>query len=838
LKKNLFGCTLVIMFSLFLFPETALEKIERQLLEVQGKERINLLLELTKGYVKTQPQKALKSGNEALTLLENFPDPKVRIAVLNNISDVYRFRRDYKKARELTQISLSIAESIDDKPGMAYALNSLGEGSYYLEEFRSALEYQSKSVKLYEQLNDKINLSQTYNAIAVTYWKLSNYATAMKYLLKSLKIYEELNNPQAIAGINLNIGIMYWNMQDWDKSLVYYRKSLKIFEKLDYKRGTALTLNNIGLAFQNKGLYPKALENFYRALKISQELEDKQLISKVNLNIGAAYKTMKNNQQALEFLNRSLEMKKELNEKQGIAKALILIASVNLRLNKYNEAVQQVRQALDLAKQVDVKEEIKEAYQVLSQSYEALGDLRSALDYYKKFKALNDEIFDENSAKEIAGLETNFQIEKDKKEIELLKKDRENQRTMLISLVLFALLILTLAFVIYTRYRLKDRAARELKKEINERIQTEEKLRESEEKFRALAEKSFVGIWIIQDQAIKYANPRSLEIFGYTREEMINKSPLELVIEEDRPKMAKQLAEGISGRNNTMFYQFKGITKEGEIIHLESYGALTHYQGQPAVLESVINITRRKKAEAELLMSRKLESVGILAGGIAHDFNNLLAIIVGNNSLLQLRLGNKDPHILELLENIERASDQGANLAQKFITFSSGGWIIRKKTTLAKILKEAANFSPEISEIPYDVIIPPDLEPIYGDERQLRQVFTNLLFNAYEADPDKNKKITVTARNINIEKENPFSLIEGEYVKISVIDRGLGIPAESLEKVFDPYFSTKDTVTQKGLGLGLAICYFIVKKHEGHIAITSEVQKGTTVDIYLPVFST
>lgn len=837
MKKNLIGCILFLVFSLFLFSEIALEKIERQLLEVQGKARINLLLELTKGYIKTQPQKALKFGNEALSLLGNFPDKKVQIEVLNNMSTIYHSLQDYKKAIELTQSTFSIAESIDDKPGMADALNSLGNAYYYnLQEFNNALEYYSKSAAIYKQLKDQKNLPLAYNSIARSYWKLSDYVTAMKYLFKSLKIYEELNHPQGISGINLNIGLMYWNMKDWDKSLGYYRKSLKIFEELKDKNNIAITLSNIGLVYQHKGMYQKALENFHRVLKISEELKDKPLEARAIHNMGVTYNTMKKNQLALEFLNRSLKMKTELNERHGIAKALILIASVNLRLGKYNQAVHQAEQGLDLAKQIDVKEEIKEAYQVLALSYEALGNLGRALDYYKKFKTVNDQIFDENSAMEIAGLETNFQIEKDKKEIELLKIDRENQKTMLISLVFFALSILALTFVIFTRYRLKARITWKLKKEIDERKQTEEKLRESEEKFRALAEKSFVGIWIIQDQAIKYANPRSLEIFGYTHEEMIGKNPLELVIEEDRTKMAQQLADGMSGSNNTMFYQFKGITKEEEILHLESYGALTHYQGQPAVLESVIDITRRKNAESELLKSRKLESVGILAGGIAHDFNNLLSVIVGNTTLLKLSLGNQGPSILELLENIEIASDQGANLAQKFITFSSGGWITQKKVTLANILKEAARLSPEINEIPYDVIIPPDLEPIRGDERQLRQVFTNLLLNAQEAISDRNKKITIKARNITIQKENHFSLKDGEYVKISVIDGGRGIPPESLEKVFDPYFSTKDTMSQRGLGLGLAICYSIVKKHEGHISITSEVKKGTTVDLYLPVY--
>jgi PAS domain S-box-containing protein len=824
------------VFSLFLFSETTLEKIERQLLEVRGKERINLLLELTNGYRRTQPQKALKFGNEALTLLENFPDNKAQIEVLNNMSSIYHSLRDYKKAMELTQSSFSISESIDDKPGMADALNSLGVANFKSQEFNNALEYYLKSAALYEQLKDQDNLALAYNSIARSYWKLGDYVTAMKYFFKSLKIYEELNHPQGISGMNLNIGLMYWNMKDLDKSLGYYRKSLKIFEELKDKINILLTLSNIGLVYQQKGMYQKALENFHRALKISKELKNKRLEAKIIHNMGVTYNTMKENQLALEFLNRSLKMKTELNQRDGIAKALILLAQVNLRLGKFNQAVHQGGQGLDLAKQINVKEDIKEAYQVLSQSYEALGDLGRALDYHKKFKSLSDEIFDENSAMEIAGLETSFQMEKDQKEIELLKKERETQRTMLISLVFFALSILALTFVIFTRYRLKARVTRELKKEIHERKQAEEKLRESEEKFRALAEKSFVGIWIIQDHAIKYANPRSLEIFGFTLEEMIGKNPLELVIEEDRPKMTQQLAEGMSGSNNTMFYQFKGITKEGEILHLESYGALTHYQGQPAVLESVIDITRRQKAESELLKSRKLESVGILAGGIAHDFNNLLSVIIGNTSLLKLSVGKGDPSILELLENIEIASDQGANLAQKFITFSSGGWIPRKKVTLANILKEAALLSPEINEIPYEIIIPPDLEPIYGDERQLRQVVTNLLLNAHDATSDKNKKITIKAKNITIEEENPFSLKDGEYVKISVIDNGRGIPPESLEMVFDPYFSTKNTVSQKGLGLGLAICYSIVKKHEGHIAITSEEQKGTTVDFYLPVY--
>jgi signal transduction histidine kinase len=155
---------------------------------------------------------------------------------------------------------------------------------------------------------------------------------------------------------------------------------------------------------------------------------------------------------------------------------------------------------------------------------------------------------------------------------------------------------------------------------------------------------------------------------------------------------------------------------------------------------------------------------------------------------------------------------------------------------MASLLKNAIDLSPEIRHIPCHISLPPDLDPIYGDERQLRQVIINLLLNAYEASADENEKITITAENTGLDETNPFSLAKGNYVKISVIDCGKGISPELLEKIFDPYFSTKETVTQKGLGMGLAICYSIIKKHEGHIAVTSQVEEGTTVDVYLPVY--
>jgi PAS domain S-box-containing protein len=822
----------LLLPALWLFPQADPETIEAQLANIEGKERIKLLAELTQTYHRKNPQKAIEYSNQALELLKTFPDEKTHAAVLNSISNVYMYKGDQEAAKKYALDSLAIAEKNGDKPGEADALYSLGKVSEVNGELDEALKCLSKSLQIYKDLKDSKKEAYTLNTIGNIHQSKSDYPRALESYQQAIKIYETLNDQWGISLINGNIGFIYWELKDTDKSLEHYFKSLEIFKKLKKENEIASTLDNIGVVYSYLGNYKDALANFDQALAISEKLVPRYLTSVILNHKGEVHKELHNDQKALECFNQSLEIKEELNEKAGIAEVSVNIASIDQRLGRYQEAIQKATKGLDFARENNLKSIISAAYQVLSETYEAMGNPQESLDYYKKFKEINDTIFTENTTRTIARLE----LERKENEIVLLRKDQEKQKMLFKFLIIFALLIGLLAFVVYTRYRLNARVSRELAREIEERKLYEQKLGESEGKFRVLAEKSLVGIWIIQDQIIKYANPRASIIFGCTLEEMINKNPLELVVEEDRPLVTQHLAERMNGCCDTRSLEFRGITKEGDIINLESYGAQTLYEGKPAVLESVIDITRRKKAELELLKSRKMESVGILAGGIAHDFNNLLAVIMGNTSLMKLAFGENNAKLSNYLANVDRASAQAAELAQKFITFSEGGWLMRKKVKLANILRDTAQLSPEIKNIPYDISIPPELDYIYGDERQLRQVFINLLLNAWESTADDNRKIMVTAKNIFLDNDNPFSLKEGKYVKVSVIDNGKGIPPELVEKIFDPYFSTKNTVSQKGLGLGLALCYSIISKHEGHISIGSRVKKGTTVDIYLPVF--
>ncbi len=251
----------------------------------------------------------------------------------------------------------------------------------------------------------------------------------------------------------------------------------------------------------------------------------------------------------------------------------------------------------------------------------------------------------------------------------------------------------------------------------------------------------------------------------------------------------------------------------------------------------VRDITGLKKMEDERLKSMKLESVGILAGGIAHDFSNLLSVIMGNISLAEDDL-KPEVGVSEYLKEAEKASLRAQELTKQLITFSQGGLPIKKIGPIGDLLKESTKFVLSDSNVKYDFLIPHDLWLIDFDLDQMKHVVRNLIVNAVESMPDGGS-IKIKAENFSISSDTVVKglvLSEGEYVKISIKDQGVGIPAEHLSLIFDPYFSTKEMGTEKGMGLGLATAYSIINKHNGYIIVESEEDVGTTFTIYLPVY--
>ncbi len=273
---------------------------------------------------------------------------------------------------------------------------------------------------------------------------------------------------------------------------------------------------------------------------------------------------------------------------------------------------------------------------------------------------------------------------------------------------------------------------------------------------------------------------------------------------------------------------------------LEIDGKRQSYEARllPLLVDQVIvfirNITERKQREEELLRISKLDSVGVLAGGIAHDFNNILTAIIGNLSLAKESAKRSDP-MYEILGETERAAIRAKKLVRQLLTFSRGGVPVRKVTGIGDLLRESAGFSLSGSNVSCEFSIPDGLWPVNVDEGQISQVIDNLVINGKQAMPGGGT-IWIHAENITVEDgdlRHGIPLHSGRYVKVVVEDHGLGIPKEHIDKIFDPYFTTKQT----GSGLGLATAYAIVKRHDGYIAVRSEAGVGTAFSLYLPASS-
>jgi signal transduction histidine kinase len=275
--------------------------------------------------------------------------------------------------------------------------------------------------------------------------------------------------------------------------------------------------------------------------------------------------------------------------------------------------------------------------------------------------------------------------------------------------------------------------------------------------------------------------------------------------------------------------------KDGTIFPVEVAASSLMNGNKKLYCAVVRDITERRKLEEERLKSHMLESVGILAGGIAHDFNNMLSVIIGNIEVAKMRMRPEDK-AFQPLTNAELICTRASELSSRLITFSTGGEPIKKVMSLSGLLVNVISTTLQGSNISPEFDLPDNLYPVSVDERQMTQVINNLVLNAKESMP-KGGKLIIRGKNLHISDQEATFVQAGKYLMISFQDNGVGIPSENLAKIFDPYFSTKNTFSEKGLGLGLAVCYSVIKRHDGLITVESEYGKGTTFHIYLPAVS-
>ncbi|MCK5063770.1 MAG: response regulator, partial [Candidatus Fermentibacteraceae bacterium] len=421
---------------------------------------------------------------------------------------------------------------------------------------------------------------------------------------------------------------------------------------------------------------------------------------------------------------------------------------------------------LAFAQKIGTKDYELDSYQYLSDLYQAMREFELALAYHRKYSDLRENIFSDNATEKIAQMQVKYETEKKEKEAEI---------------------------------------------------------------YRGIFKNTVIGMYRITPAGrILMANSALVRMLGYSSFDELTQCNLHDIL-FDSEHQYLDFSENYDGEEVVIGFESVWLKRDGTSLCIrESSRTVLDESGNVMYLEGTVeDITEKKKTEEELRKLKKLESVGTLAGGIAHDFNNILTGLFGNISIAKTNLSDDHPSF-KSLEKAEISMNRAIRLTGQLLTFAKGGEPLREDFNLGELVREVTGFGLSGSNVKPVFNQVEDLWIIEADKGQMQQVFSNLIINADQAMPDGGH-LYITLENADVSKNEVPNLNQGKYVKATVRDKGTGIDQKYLDRIFDPYFSTK----QAGSGLGLATVYSIMNRHGGYISVDSELGEGTTFTLYL-----
>ena len=370
-------------------------------------------------------------------------------------------------------------------------------------------------------------------------------------------------------------------------------------------------------------------------------------------------------------------------------------------------------------------------------------------------------------------------------------------------------------------------------RDITNRKKTMKALAESEEKYRLLVENANDAIFIVQDDQVKFPNRKGKQM-GLLLGLELDKVPfVNYIHPDDRDTVIDRHIRRLKGEKLPNRYSFRIVGKDDQIIWAELNTVKIDWEGKPATLNFLSDVTSQKELENQFYQAQKLEAIGTLAGGIAHDFNNLLMCIQGNASVMQMEI-SKSHHHYDLANNIIQSVASAAELTNRLLGFSRKGKYKLALTNLNDLMVTSSNmFARTRKAINVHHKLQNKVWAVEVDSAQIEQSLLNLYINAAEAMPNggdiylETKNFTLATETLKLSNLKP-----GNYVKLTVSDEGNGIDENDLPKIFEPFFTTKKF--GRGNGLGLSSVYGIVKNHGGITKVDTKLGEGTAFTIYLP----
>ncbi|MCP4154480.1 MAG: response regulator [bacterium] len=869
MKKTLFCIVLLITLSITTFSETPpdAKKLEERLGKVDGHERIPVLVQLATYYLERTPVKTTGYALEGLELLKKhqhspiLQQPQYRnleVKLLNYVSKTKMREGNYPTALEYGLKARRLAEKNNDRAGYANALYNIAWVYNKEVKMSLALEHFTRAETLYKELGMQRKVARVMEGVSNLYILSGDFGTALEYLLKANKLYEKTNDDVGISKSLNNIGVIYNYMGNFDKALKNLLKARILYNKMDNEYALALACNNIGLIYYEQEKYADALREFNKSIKLKKKLGMRGGLAVTLDSIGFVLEKKNQLDKALGYYSRANKIFTEINNGQGIALSLKIIGRIHRKSGRYEKALHYLQKALDTAVKRGIKKEASFIYEELYKVYKLMENYRKALEYHKKYKKTNDSIFNETNSKRITRLANLHQMEEKEKEITLLKKNEEIQQLafekqtyLKNSFIAVAILVMGLAFVLYTRFRLKTIQGKEINRQKNEIEAQAEKLSTANiklEKLSIVARETSNAVVIMDAEGNHlWTNEGFTRYYGLTLEQLIRNIGKNIIDTSNNPEI-KQLLETCIKERKVIQYETCKRTATGESKYAQT--TLTPVSDKNGNLSNLVaidsDITKLKKTKEEIrkkseelkkanTIARKEREMAQMAdrskseflARMSHEIRTPMNGVIGfAEMMLETPLTDEQK---DCAETITRSGEALLALLNDILDFS--------KIEAGELTFDPIPFDPEITAFDVCEIVQPrlagkDIEllcridnnipaHVLSDPGRFRQVLINLVGNAVKFTDSGEIQLS-----LEIEKETPNEIILHTKVK----DTGIGIPPGKIREIFEVFKQADGSVTRKygGSGLGLSICKQIAKLMGGDIWVESQPGKGST----------
>ncbi len=814
-----------------------------------------------------QYDKALDFLSRSLKLKRRINDTRGEANALNNIGDIYRLKGNPHDALKHYKKSLKSKKKLQDLVGISNSAHNIANCHLQLDQLDEALPFIQEGEAFAKSAKARDRLQETYTLYGTYYEKRGDHVKSLEYLKRLIALKDELYDEKTISHLAELSG--RYESERKSREVDLYRTKMQKIQSV---------LSDIANAVREAD----SIDEMYALIKISLSqlidttnfyiaLYDKQtdminlplhVDNKDNISSFPAHKTMTS---MVIKSKKPILANTEMLEKMMRDGDLILLGEpAKIWLGVPMMSGDEVIGVIAVQSYTDesmYKEEDLELLQFVSFQV-ALSIERKHHEEELKFHAkLLDNIRDEVIATDLSGKITYVnkavhkmmgysQEELVGQSVHILGEENEegvSQQTIIEHTIEHGFWRGT-AVNVTRDGELKHLDSRtwlifdendQPKGMVGVSTDISERRRTEAERMRlATAIEQAAEAVIITDREgkIEYVNPAFEQVTGYDVDEVTGKRPSFLKSgKHDVSFYSKMWKTILSG--NIWSGQFVNKHKDG--TYYDEEATISPIRNENGVITNFVavkrDMTEERRLEAQLMQSQKMEAIGTLAGGIAHDFNNILSLILGYTELA-MKLSAKNTKIFDSLTEVTQAGNRAKDLVQQILAFSRQSEQQKKPVQVHLIVKEALKMLR--SSLPATIQIKQDLQSesiISADPTQIHQIVMNLCTNAYHAMRDEGGTLhihltDVTRRHLRSNDNQQQTL---KYLKVTVSDTGHGIPPEIINRIFEPYFTTKGK--SEGTGLGLAIIHGIVNSHDGHIEVSSKLGQGTTFDIYFPV---